>query len=360
MDEFYKPTPDGLIGNEDCGQMSAWYVLSAMGFYPVTPGLPRYEIGTPLFKEARINLENGKTFIIRAPNVSSQNIYVQSIKVDGVSSQSPVLGQFQIVKGGSIEFEMGQTPIKNLFDRDKYETYDFVTVPLIVGNRSFTDRTTVSLRMTTRARVIRYTTDGSDPTEKSQLYDAPFTLDVSTIVKAIAINTKGSKSFIETAKFLKRSNNWAVTIASKYNRQYTGGGDNGLIDGIRGTVNFASGEWQGYQGQDLVATIDLQRETEIKKLGGGFFQVARSWIWMPTHIEFEVSSDNVNFTRVADIKTDIDPTDMEPKIRDYIQSISPVRARYVRIHAYNLGKIPSWHPGAGDDAFIFVDEVMVN
>ena len=67
MDEFYKPQPDGLIGNEDCGQMSAWYVLSASGFYPVTPGKPDYQIGTPLFKEIKYNLENGKVFTIKAP-----------------------------------------------------------------------------------------------------------------------------------------------------------------------------------------------------------------------------------------------------------------------------------------------------
>src|SRR5207248_4770225 len=104
---------------------------------------------------------------------------------------------------------------------------------------------------------------------------------------------------------------------------------------------------------------DLQKLTEVKKVGGGFLQVARSWIWMPTHIEFEASSDGVNFTRVADIKTDVAPTDMDSKIRDYTQAIAPVTARYIRVHAYNLGKIPAWHPGAGSEAFIFVDEIIV-
>ena len=134
------------------------------------------------------------------------------------------------------------------------------------------------------------------------------------------------KAWSPRPHFIKNPNDWTVKVDSKYNRQYTGGGDEGLIDGIRGSTNFASGEWQGYQAQDFVATIDLQKETEIKKVGGGFLQVARSWIWMPTHIEFEVSSDNVNFTKVADIKTDIDSTDMEPKIRDYMQTISPVKS----------------------------------
>ena len=66
MDNFYQPTPDGLIGNEDCGQMSAWFVLSAAGFYPVTPGAPIYAIGSPLFPQVRFNLENGKSFVIKA------------------------------------------------------------------------------------------------------------------------------------------------------------------------------------------------------------------------------------------------------------------------------------------------------
>ena len=153
---------------------------------------------------------------------------------------------------------------------------------------------------------------------------------------------------------------WTVKIFSKYNRQYTGGGDEGLIDGIRGTTNFASGEWQGYQPDDLIAIIDLQRETEIKKVGGGFLQDARPWIWMPTHIEFEISSDGENFTKVADVKTDVAVDDMKAQIKNYIQEIAPVKARFVRVKAYNPGKIPAWHPGAGNDAFIFVDEIFID
>src|SRR6185295_8385960 len=83
MDQFYKPTPDGLIGNEDCGQMSAWYVLSAAGFYPVTPGSTTYAIGTPLFPEIRFRLENGKQFVIKARDVSDKNFYIQSATLNG-------------------------------------------------------------------------------------------------------------------------------------------------------------------------------------------------------------------------------------------------------------------------------------
>lgn len=83
MHELYFNAPDGLCGNEDCGQMSAWYIFSAMGFYPVDPVAGQYEIGTPLFREMKLHLANGKTFTVLAPEVSRKNIYIQSVKLNG-------------------------------------------------------------------------------------------------------------------------------------------------------------------------------------------------------------------------------------------------------------------------------------
>jgi predicted alpha-1,2-mannosidase len=362
MDKFYKPVPDGLIGNEDCGQMSAWYILSALGFYEVTPGAPMYAIGTPLFHEARINLENGKSFIIRS-NASEKNKFIRSAKLNGKELNQASFMHRDLAAGGVLEFEMGDTANKNWaaddFDKAKIglSVVGFTAVPAIIAPRLFTKTAEVSIEGPEHAAKIFYTTDGSAPDEKSTKYIRPFLIDRTSVIKAIAIDH--GKSAVVTAELNVRPHDWTVRVAHPYNRQYTGGGDEGLIDGIRGTLNFASGEWQGYQPYDLDAVIDLQRETEIRKVGGGFLQDAKSWIWMPTHIEFEVSDDNVNFTKVADIKTDIDPRDMTPAIRDYTQNISPVKARYVRVHAYNLGKIPAWHPGAGDDTFIFVDEIFI-
>ena len=80
---------------------------------------------------------------------------------------------------------------------------------------------------------------------------------------------------------------------------------------------------------------------------------------MPTRIEFEISNDGENFRKVAEIKTTVAPEDMKPQIKDYFAEIAPTKARYVRVKAINLGKIPAWHPGAGFDAFIFVDEIFI-
>ena len=110
MHELYFNAPAGLCGNEDCGQMSAWYVFSAMGIYPVDPVSGEYEIGTPLFPETRVNLANGKTFTILAPNVSRDNIYIQSVKVNGKPYDKSYITHQQIMDGATVEFEMGNQP----------------------------------------------------------------------------------------------------------------------------------------------------------------------------------------------------------------------------------------------------------
>ena len=362
LDEFYKPAPDGLIGNEDCGQMSAWYVLSASGFYPVTAGEGIYVLGTPLFPEVKYRLENGKIFTIRARDVSSANKYINSARLNGEKQDSVILSHDVLMNGGTLDLEMTGKPSTGGFTSLPVSTLPGNSVPVPVingGGRLIEGQTSVTISMTRRASKIHYTLDGSTPTVKSPVYTNPFLINSTTFVNAITEDFLGRTSLTAEARFFKKPNDWTVKITNRYNRQYTGGGDEGLIDGIRGTLNWASGEWQGYQPYDFEAVIDLQREMEIKRVGGGFLQDARPWIWMPTHIGFEVSSDGVSFVKVADIKTDVDPRDMTPTIRDYRQDIQPVKARYVRVHAYNLGKIPSWHPGAGDDAFIFVDEIFI-
>ena len=110
MHDLYFNAPAGLCGNEDCGQMSAWYVFSAMGFYPVNPVSGEYEIGTPLFPEMRMHLDNGKTFTVLAPQVSRENIYIQSVKVNGQPYDKSYITHKLIMDGATVEFEMGAQP----------------------------------------------------------------------------------------------------------------------------------------------------------------------------------------------------------------------------------------------------------
>jgi len=113
MNKLYKPTPDGYCGDEDNGQTSAWYLFSALGFYPVTPATDQYVLGTPLFKKATITLENGKTIVINAPANSDKNLYVQSLLMNGKVWDKNWLNHFDLQKGATLNFIMTALPNKS-------------------------------------------------------------------------------------------------------------------------------------------------------------------------------------------------------------------------------------------------------
>ena len=166
-------------------------------------------------------------------------------------------------------------------------------------------------------------------------------------------------SQVVKATFRKMPHNWSLTLNSKYSNQYRGGGDDALIDGIRGTTNFTGGAWQGFQGKDLTAVVDLGRTENISKLGAGFLQDVGSWILMPVRVDFEISIDGNNFVQVLSIENSVSSRDYTTVMKDFTGTIQPKTARYVRMHAYNAGKLPAWHPGAGGDSWIFADEILI-
>jgi len=112
----YKNEPNGHCGNEDCGQMSSWYILSALGFYPVNPAQGAYLLTSPLFEHAEIDLPNNKTFKITSQNFSANNTYIKSIRLNGKSLNRLFITHKEIVSGGTLEFEMSSTPNDDLFE----------------------------------------------------------------------------------------------------------------------------------------------------------------------------------------------------------------------------------------------------
>ena len=366
MDNFYQPTPDGLIGNEDCGQMSAWFVLSAAGFYPVTPGAPIYAIGSPLFSHVRFNLENGKAFTIKAPDVSRKNIYIQSATLNGRPYQKSFISHKDLMAGGELIFAMGARPNRRWGSSDldvpvsRIMAKQIVPVPVIQArSKTFKDSLQLSLVGVEKDLRLHYTTDGSKPTTESARFIRPFLINQSSTVKAIAIDRSGQESLIATAKYHRIPHDWTIALASKYSSQYNGGGDLALIDGIRGTSNWSGGGWQGYQGQDVVATIDLGRIQRVTRVAAGFLQDVGSWILMPRRIDFEISTDGRTFTPALSIPVDVPERDHGVIIKDFAASLAGVSARYMRMRAVTYGKLPSWHKGSGGDAWIFVDEILV-
>ena len=127
MDKLYQATPDGYCGDEDNGQTSAWYVFSAMGFYPVCPGTDQYVLGAPLFKKATLTFENGKQLVINAANNSDKNIYIRSLKMNGQNLTRNYLTHSELQKGGQMLLEMQSTPNKERGTKESDFPYSMST-----------------------------------------------------------------------------------------------------------------------------------------------------------------------------------------------------------------------------------------
>jgi hypothetical protein len=344
--------------------MSAWYVLSAAGFYPVTPGSTVYAIGSPLFPEVRFNLEYGKPFVVRGIGVSERNVYIQSATLNGRPYNKSFLLHRDLMAGGELLIRMGarpnlkwgtgvgNEPVSRIAGRE------IVPVPVIkAAGQTFKGRQEISLESIDGKPVdLYYTIDNSEP----QRFTKPFFIDADTTVKAFAVAPDGSRSLVVSAKYHRLPHDWKITLQSNYSSQYTGGGDLALIDGIRGTTNWSGGAWQGYQGKDLLALIDLGETQQVSTVGAGFLQDIGSWIWMPSRVEVELSLDGKTFSPAFSIVNDVSEKREGAITREFVKAISPKSARYVRVRAVNFGKIPAWHPGSGGDAWIFVDEIFVN
>ncbi len=210
LETLYTDQPDGLCGNEDAGQMSAWFVLSSMGFYPVTPGLDYYTIGSPLFSKVTIHLENGKNFVVQAQNAGVQNKYIQSAALNGKAYTQSFLRHKEIMNGGDLVFTMAEKPNpewgSKTEDRPKTTGYSSVAMPQIVSKeKSFLSTTEVSLVCEDNNAVIRYTTDGSDPNESSLLYSNPIVVTETSILKARSYIKDKNPSYPATMNFEKLS-----------------------------------------------------------------------------------------------------------------------------------------------------------
>lgn len=367
MDELYSAGPDGLCGNEDCGQMSAWYIFSALGFYPVTPGCGYYVIGSPLFSETVLNLDNGKKFKISVLNPGERNIYIKSVTLNKQAYNKGYIMHSDIIKGGEMIFEMSDKPEAWAGEPENrpvtsIDDYLVVPVPYISGGkRTFSESHNLILKNINKNVAIFYTLDSLSPGIESAKYSVPVKIKKTTSIRAVAIDTAvGIKSMSISALITEIPEGRKIKIFQDYNPSYSGGGNMALVDGIRGRLDFRSGDYQGYQGTDLTAVIDIGKTETIRKLGAGFLQDVSPWIFFPSHIEFFTSADGRKFRSCAKVTNDIPRNQWGPLKKDFTAGIKPVKARYIKVHVISSGKIPGWHPGAGNDSFFFIDEIFWN
>ncbi|MCD4747158.1 MAG: glycoside hydrolase family 92 protein, partial [Bacteroidales bacterium] len=356
---------DGLCGNEDCGQMSAWYIFSAMGFYPVCPGQDIYAIGTPLFKKVIIQLENGNEFVIKAQNVSKENFYIQSATLNGKPYSKSYISHYDIMNGSELVFKMDSVANKKWGTSKQDIPFSAITDNLILpvpyvdsGKRSFTDSTEVELASITDGAKIYYTLDGTEPTIKSKHYIKAVKLYESAIIKAFAFKKGLQQSHFITAEFNKIPKGKSIKLNTSYASQYSAGGDMALIDYIRGTENYRTGAWQGYYGVNLDAIVDIGGIKLITKISTGFLQDINSWIFMPYEVEYYVSKNGKDFQLIETIENDISQHQTGAVLKNFTSNFA-IKTRYVKIIAKNIDICPNWHKGAGRKAWIFADEIVI-
>ena len=187
---LYTDKPDGIDGNEDCGQMSAWYVMSAMGIYAVTPGMDYYVIGSPLFDKVTINLENGKRFEIIAKNNGPHRPFIQSAALNGKVYAKTVLRHGDIMRGGKIVFEMGREPNRQWGSAKGDRPYSlkkrfaYASAPKLgFSDIQFLDSMSVAISSDENNARIYYTLDGGEPSEGSTRYTKPIIIKKTTVLK---------------------------------------------------------------------------------------------------------------------------------------------------------------------------------
>ena len=191
LQTMYQPTPEGIVGNEDCGQMSAWYILSSLGFYSVCPGSNQFVLTSPIFEKTTMKLGNGKELIITATNPAS-NKYIDKVMLNGKEILSNYITYEQLMQGGTLDFTLSAEPNKTRGTKPATAPYSYTnrnvaSIPYVTKDADlFVNQIEIALYSATDGATIRYTLDGSEPTEQSPEYKHSFVITNTTEIKAKA------------------------------------------------------------------------------------------------------------------------------------------------------------------------------
>ncbi len=208
---------------------------------------------------------------------------------------------------------------------------------------------------------IFYTADGSLPNAQSKAYTQPIAVNESSTIKAITVvngKVMGLKP-AEQSFAMHKAIGSNVVYTNPVNKNYMADGPNSLTDGVRGT--YAVGKyWHGFNGKDMIATVDLGEEKSIQSISLGCLQNYKDWIFLPQSVSFEVSADGSNFVFVQTISNPVSVNEANAIIHDFKVNFASQKVRYVRVSAKNLGVCPKGHSGEGQPAWLFADEIIVN
>lgn len=298
---------------------------------------------------------------------ADRQFFPAQAKIDG---KTVVVSSNQVKKPVATRFAFQNTDEPNLFNKAglpassfRTDDWEIVTERVIISGKfdAVNNQFVVALKCELHPLDVRYTMDGSNPTTTSSLYSDSLRFKDTIELKARAFNNAVPSVVTSGQKFIRHlAGGKKLQLTHKYSSRYPAGGDDALINGIRGSDNFRDGNWQGFEGDDLAAVIDLGEQIEIHSISTGFIQVINSWAFFPRNVEYSVSPDGIIFQTVASINNEVPDNQPGNLIKDFAAKVANISARYVRVRAKNIGVCPEWHIGAGGKAWLFVDEVVVD
>ena len=365
LNSQYQNAPDGLSGNEDCGQMSAWYVMASMGLYPLVPGQPHYQLSTPKWDAIHLELASGKSLDIAAkgtgPYLSKYDLGEEVM----VHKQKRYVTHQKLLEGGTWDVE--RSTDEGLWKTtQRYKTSlnnPTPPAPIIRVNRTFSGETPVEIVPTgsydlwryDRYENVRWKKDRKGRERMGTAFDNGF-------VTAITPHY-GYGNHIAKAVFTKRDDNYSARwIQGTPTSQYTAGGAGAAVDGIQGDTDWRKGHWIGIQGEDAILEISLERPKAVRSISVGVLKDIRAWIALPKALEISIWYEGSTQWKTIDMILMENPLGEEEATRKEIifahDAQRPVQK--VRVKFSNAGKLQDWHPGAGYPSYFFVDEVRLD
>lgn len=295
LDSMYDDTPAGIIGNEDCGQMSAWYIFSSLGFYPVCPGSGEFILTSPLFENAHIRLADGKSLEIRAAGAGKRK-YIKSVLFNGREVEGCFITYDMIMEGGVLEFVMSSSPSEEWGDGTvpySMSAGNIVSVPYTAENPDqFVGSIDVCLASRTDSSDIRYTLDGSEPDASSALYEGPIHMTETTALKAKAFREGYIPSKTMSVTFTKAEFRPGRPYADRHN-----GVKYSYYEGIYGNTSDVGGKPVKSGVMSSPSIADAAEDDHFAYVFEGYVNVPERGVW-----EFMTKSDDGSVLFVDGIK----------------------------------------------------------
>ncbi len=373
----YTDRPDGLCGNEDCGQMSAWYLFAASGFYPVAPGSTAYTLAAPLFDTVTWRLPGGAVLRLIG---EGEGPYVRAVTCRGEPWTRAWVDHAELLEGGDWVFTRSAEPVR------EWGVHDDPPPPLCPTDhvlpapyadpapRAFTGTLTVALRAADLRATIEYRRAAGEPW---QVYTGPLPITGDAELRFRAVPIQPGVGLVpspeQVARFRQRDERLRLrfvppdapadttpaagrTSGTPWAAQYAAGGNDALIDGLRGGDDWRTGDWQGYEGRDVAMVLDLGERRWVSEAVLGGLQDENAWIFFPTEVRVAHSPDGRRWTEAGTATPPVAWSAPGIRTHDFRVPVG-APARYLRVTVRALGTCPPGHKGAGAPCWVFADEL---